>query len=275
MPFSAKLENRTALLIEGPDSSSFLQNLVSNDLRIVTTDRAVYAALLTPQGKFLHDLFVCGSAEGLLLDVEAARADDLLTRLAAYKLRAKIGLRLMGDAYDLWAEWGDEASMAGFADPRLPALGRRIFMPKNQTPAGTIVPFAAYDELRLGLGVADGARDMEVGQSTLAEGNFDLLNGIDWKKGCYVGQELTARMHYRGLAKKRLFPVRLSAPLAHGAVINGPGGEAGVMRSSCGARGLALLDIAAARQAVEEKAGFTCNGTEIFPFWPKWMPQKG
>lgn len=276
MPFSAPLTNRSALLIEGVDSVAFLQNLVSNDVRLARADSAVHAALLTPQGKFLHDLFVTAAPEGLLLDIEAERRDDLIARLNAYKLRAKIALRPMDDAYDLWAVWGTDAPPVGYADPRLPALGRRVFVAKGETPPATeIQPFAAYDEHRLTLGIADGSRDLELGQSTLAEGNFDLLNGIDWEKGCYIGQELTARMHYRGLAKKRLFPVRLSALLPSGAVITGQGREVGTMRSSNGARGLALLDITAAQQAVAEKAGFHCNSTEILPFWPAWMPQKG
>ena len=160
-----------------------------------------------------------------------------------------------------------------FSDPRLPALGLRGFLPPKALPEGVSeVAESAYDLHRLTLGVAEGSRDLEVGHDTLAEGNFDALNGIDWKKGCYLGQELTARMKYRGLAKKRLFPARLKGdapPFGAPLLLNGV--EVGEMRSSSGTRALVLLKNDAAAQAQDEQTSLMHGTTRIFPETPDWM----
>src|SRR5262249_39286517 len=158
------------------------QGLISNDIGLCTEGRAIYAALLTPQGKFLHDLFVVESDDVFLIDCEAARAEDLLTRLKAYKLSAKVAFENAANAFDVWASWnGTVIGKFHFPDPRLPELGSRWIVKKNETPAGiTPTAFADYDHHRLTLGVADGSRDMLIEKSTLSDGNFDLLNGISW-----------------------------------------------------------------------------------------------
>lgn len=270
MPFATHLSHRTVLRVSGADRHAFLQGLVSNDV----AKPVVYAALLTPQGKFLHDMFVCDFEDAFWVDCEAARVEDLLRRLAAYKLRSKVTFENLSDAFDIWAVWGgDYHAPRCFADPRLPELGMRVFMGKGNTPVGaTVTDFDAYDRHRLTLGVGDGSRDMEIEKSTLVEGNFDYLNGIDWKKGCYVGQELTARMHYRGLAKKRLFPVRIEGVMpSAGALLHFGTEEAGEIRSSCGNCGLALLRIEAVQQAVAQKTALTYEKTMIWPSIPAWM----
>jgi folate-binding protein YgfZ len=230
---------------------------------------AIYAALLTPQGKFLHDLFIIEQEDSFLIDCEAARAEDLISRLTAYKLRSKTVLENLATLFDVWAIWnGDYAGPLSFIDPRLPELGSRAFLAKGQPPLLTC-DFSTYDEMRLGLGIADGSRDMEIEKSTVAEGNFDCLNGVDWKKGCYIGQELTARMHYRGLAKKRLFPVVIEGKAPpYGALLDKDVGE---MRSSCGSKGLALLRIDSVRHALDEKSPLTHGETRLWPSFPPWM----
>ncbi|MDE1901050.1 MAG: folate-binding protein YgfZ, partial [Alphaproteobacteria bacterium] len=250
---------------------------VSNDVARASTTAAVYAALLTPQGKFLHDMFILARDDSFLIDCEAERADDLLRRLAGYKLRAKVTCDDLRGTMSVWAAWDSPMPDGNFyVDPRLPAMGQRAFAPSGQLSGLETADFPAYDAHRLALGVADGSHDMKTGDATLAEGNFDLLNGIDWKKGCYVGQELTARMHYRGLAKKRLFPVRVEGAMPPPeSALWLDGMEKGEMRSARGLAGLAVLNIDAARQSVEENRPFVWENSQIFPFWPDWMPQKG
>ncbi len=269
LPFATRLSNRSLIRIGGADRLGFLQNIVSNDVAQAKVAKAVYAALLTPQGKFLHDMFIVDGGDAFLVDCESARAEDLLRRLNAYKLRSKVTFENLADAFDMWAVWNGILPGA-LSDPRLPELGSRLFIAKGQTPDGVAVSdFATYDTLRIGLGVADGSRDLEVEKSTLAEGNFDFLNGVDWKKGCYIGQELTARMHYRGLAKKRFFPVRIEgeSPLL-GANLDKESGE---IRSIAGDQGLALLRIEAVQKSLDEKMPLTCGNAKLWPQIPAWM----
>ncbi len=277
--FSSRLINRGAIRLGGADRRSFLQGLISNDIESCRPGQAVYAALLTPQGKFLHDLFIADAGEEFLIDCEAARADDLLSRLAAYKLRAKVTMEDAREDYEVWA-FGDRHSAFSiqglFEDPRLTELGMRAILPKEESPNAECRSPNAYDCHRLSLGVADGSRDMIIEKSTLAEGNFDFLNGISWSKGCYVGQELTARMRYRGLAKKRLFPVKIEGPAPDfGTAIKSGDEEIGDMRSQCNNLGLALLNIAKAQAAIEAGAALTCGASRLIASKPAWMNMNG
>jgi folate-binding protein YgfZ len=143
-----------------------------------------------------------------------------------YTLRSKVTVEDLGAAFDVAVAFGDDTSKAfgiegsvSFADPRLETLGVRVLAPAGQAPVLLAArgfaeaPLAAYDALRLPLGVPDGSRDLQVEKALLLENGFDELNGVDWKKGCYMGQELTARTKYRALIKKRLFPVRIEGAL--------------------------------------------------------------
>ena len=204
------LEDRGVLAISGDDARTFLQGLVSNDINKVTATRAIHAALLTPQGKYLHDFFIAEApGGGLLMDCERARLEDLAKRLKLYKLRAKATIE---DQSEQWrvaalpggagtAALGSDAGTTQakdggvlFTDPRLAALGARAILPKDSAEATlsglglTAGDRTDYDILRLGLGVPDGSRDMVVDKSILLESGFDELNGIDWKKGCYMGR---------------------------------------------------------------------------------------
>ncbi len=229
--FYVELPNRGAVRLEGPDRVAFLQGLVSNDVAKASADMLVYACLLTPQGKFLHDFFVRADGEALILDCEGGeRAKDLHDRLMKFRLRSKVAMSLEEHA-PVYAVLGEEA---GLPDPRHETLGRRAY----QKPDGEIQGFDVYEQIRLIACIPDGSRDMEIERSTLLECRIDKLNGIDWNKGCYMGQELTARMHYRGLAKKHLYTVELfgEAPPTFSDLPQG-----GSMRSSSHSLGLALL----------------------------------
>ena len=281
------LQDRGVLAIGGPDRANFLQGLVSNDTTRISGERAIYAALLTAQGKYLHDFFLVEVGETIWLDGEAARLADLKRRLSMFRLRAKVTLderpdlaiaAVIGDVgLGLPGEPGAARVLSdgtAFVDPRLTQLGARVILPREQM-AATIsdaganeVDFAEYDRLRLLLGVPDGSRDLVLDKSILLESGFDELNGVDWDKGCYIGQELTARTKYRGLIKKRLLPVTIDGPaLEPGAIITLDGHEVGEMRSSRDGVGLALLRLEAVAKAQPLSAG----GATVNPATPDWM----
>jgi hypothetical protein len=283
------LDDRGILAVGGADRRSFLQGLVSNDVDKVGPARARYAALLTAQGKYLHDFMMVEEDEAILLDGEAARLADLKRRLSIYRLRAKASIEerpdlavaavIGGDALaalDLPAEPGAArafASGVAFTDPRLPALGARCILPERSAGAALAAAglvetaFEDYDRLRLALGVADGSRDLVPDKSILLEAGFDELNGVDWSKGCYIGQELTARTKYRGLIKRRLVPVSIDGPVpAPGTIVYADGRDVGEMRSSRDRRGIALLRI--------DALGYhrlTAGDAVVVPEMPDWM----
>jgi folate-binding protein YgfZ len=281
------LEARGVLAIGGPERVAFLQGLISNDVARVSAERAIYAALLTAQGKYLHDFMLVEAGGTIWLDGEAARLADLKRRLSMYRLRAQVTLDERPDlavavawggaSFDLQPEPGTACRLddgIAFIDPRLAALGARVILPREQIrrilgEAGAIeADFAEYDRLRLGLGVPDGSRDLVIDKSILLESGFDELNGVDWQKGCYIGQELTARTKYRGLIKKRLFPVRIDGPTPEPCtIVTLDGREAGEMRSSRDGIGLALLRL----EAVEKEVPLLVGDTAIKPVTPEWM----
>lgn len=285
-------EDRGLIRIDGADARPFLQGIVSNDVNKVSSARAIYAALLTPQGKYLHDFFVAELDGALMLDCEAERRDDLLRRLTRFKLRSKVSLAPGPDthavaliygsaelsAVGLAAERGAAKPFAGgvvYADPRLREIGARAILPRASATAALaaagIAPGSAadYERLRLELGLPDGSRDLEIEKSILLESGFDELAGVDWDKGCYMGQELTARTHYRALIKKRLVPVRIQGPTPPpGTPILAGGSEVGVMRSAGDGAGLALLKIEALSGIPELSAGEARIAVRK-PFWLK------
>lgn len=222
-PFCVKLKNRGLLHLEGPDAHEFLQGLITNDMNVLDDQPMIYACLLNAQGKFLHDFFVYKGDGFYLIDCEGgARAQDLLRKLNIYRLRSDVQISIEDD-HDVWAVFGDDF---GLADPRHDDLGRRSL----EKPALEERAFDEWDKRRISLTIPDGSRDLIVGKSTMDEARMDEINAIDYQKGCYVGQELTARMHYRGLGKKHLKTVQLD---------NIP--EKAELRSSCGESGIALV----------------------------------
>lgn len=287
------LEHRGLLRVGGAERRGFLQGIVSNDVTRVTPETAIWTAFLTPQGKFLHEFFLAEQDEAFLLDCEAERAPDLARRLKLYRLRAQVTvaaaedlvvLALIGgnalEKLGLPAERGRCRAFGGglaFVDPRLAALGARAILPRDSAEAAVatagfaIGALADYDALRIAQGVPDGSRDLEVEKATLMESGFDELSGLDWDKGCYMGQELTARMHYRGLTKKRLLPVEIAGPPpAPGTAVTRDGKEVGSLRSVVardgGAIGLALLRL----EALEGGAPLEAAGAAVTPRKPDW-----
>ena len=264
----ANLPDRGVVEVTGEDRLSFLQGLVSNDVTAAEAGRAVWAALLTPQGKWQADFFVFAAADRLLLDCARDQAGMIAAGLSRFRLRAKVALRDASADFAVAAGWGEAPMPDGplaAPDPRLAEAGWRALSP---APLGRDADAAAYDLHRLALGLPDGAPDLDSGKSVLLEGGFDELAGVSWTKGCYMGQELTARTKYRGLLKKRLFPVAVAGPLpAPGTKVTRDGEEVGEMRSGRDGLGLALLRI----DAVEHGGPFECGAATLAPRIPAWM----
>jgi folate-binding protein YgfZ len=248
-----RLPNRTVFRLSGPDRVAFLQGLVSNDVNAAAPGKAVYSCLLTPQGKFLHDFFLYSDGESLLVECEADRGADLMQKLRMYKLRSRI--EIAAAEFSVFTVFGAAGVVVSAVDPRMPVLGTRVLLDAG-VPGLPEVPYDAYDRLRIAHAVPDGSRDMEVGKAILLENNIDLMNGIAWDKGCYTGQELTARTKYRGLIKKRLMPVRVSGSVPEvGTPLIAGGGEIGEMRTHNGDVGLALMRFEAVRKSLSFDIG--------------------
>ncbi len=286
--------DRAVITVAGEDRQAFLQGLISNDTAKITPDRAIYATLLTAQGRFLFDLFIVGEADRYLVDCAAPRRADLIKRLTMYKLRSKVTIAdadpdwcvvlLFGDgALDRIGQGAGTAVAFGngvaYVDPRLPDLGVRLVLPRvtaRETLEGLSAvedpEGAAYHRHRIALGVPDAARDLTPEKSILLENGFDELNAIDWQKGCYMGQELTARTRYRGLVRKRLLPVRIEggAP-APGTPLMLGDQELGEMRSASadGTLGLAMVRL----EALTGNAAptFSAGNAKLSPDVPRWM----
>jgi folate-binding protein YgfZ len=288
-PRYALADNRSLLVVDGPDARSFLQGIVSNDVDKVAPDRAVWAAFLTPQGRYLHDFFIVQVGDELALDCEAARRDDLAKRLRRYRLRAKVDIE--PDDGRIVAVCFDEAALAPlglpdtpgaaravghgavYVDPRLSRIGARAVLPADKAAAILEdaglehADLAAYDAARIALGLPDGSRDLEVEKALLMESGFDELNGVDWDKGCYMGQELTARTRYRALIKKRLVPVQVDGAMpAPGTSVTCDGKEVGELRSGAGGIALALLRL----EGFDTDAPLRADTATLTPQKPDW-----
>jgi len=203
-PFYVKLKKRGLIHIEGEDRKDFLQGLITNDIDKLSLTAPLYACLLNAQGKFLHDFFVIEGDGFILLDCEGGdRAADLVKRLKMYALRADVQISVE-EQNDVYAVFGKNE---GLPDPRHTEMGNRSFI----KPDIQEKPFEVWDHKRISLTIPDGSRDLIVEKSTMDEASMDQLNAIDYDKGCYIGQELTARMHYRGLGKRKLQTIKLSS----------------------------------------------------------------
>jgi hypothetical protein len=288
-PFVARLPDRAVLRLEGPDTRGLLQGLVSNDVTRLAPGRAIHAALLTPQGKWLFDFVMLDAGDAVLLDAERARLGELRQRLLMYRLRARVEIEpaealvvaaaVAGPArFGLPGEPGACRRRGGLlvaVDPRAAALGLRLVGPEAEVEAWRAAsglpsgPEAAYHRHRIALAVPDGARDLVPGRSLLLESNFEELHGVDFAKGCFVGQELTARTKHRALVKKRLLPVRVDGPLpAPGTPLTRSGREAGELRSGSGDLALALLRL---DQLGADDAPLLAGDSVLTPAPPPWL----
>jgi folate-binding protein YgfZ len=262
----AYLPERGVVELTGADRVAFLQGLVSNDVAKATPGTAVWTALLTPQGKWLADFFILAEGERLLLECERAQAAMLVKHLSRYRLRAAVALRDASEDFAVHAAWGDAPSVDAVIapDPRLPDAGWRVLA---AAPIPDALPAEAWQAHRLALGLPDGSHDMDE-RSVLLEAGFDELGGVSWTKGCYMGQELTARTKYRGLVKRRLVPVEIDGPMPDpGTPVRFGEQEVGVLRFGADGRAMALLRL----EALAEGMKLTSGASVLTVRQPSWM----
>ena len=288
------LPQRGVLSVSGMERRSFLQALVSNDVNKVSATSSIYAALLTPQGKFLHEFFITEIEECLLLETESARLDALRTQLTRFQLRAQVSLTIplelavavaFGSGITAALNLGNTRNMCrlmgrgiAYIDPRLPEGGIR-FIGTKDTLVNTFkeigcceVGCATYEKVRLTYGLPDGSRDIAIGRAGLLEYGFEELNGIDFHKGCYVGQEVVSRSKYRSLLKRRSVPVLIDGPVPTlGTRLFLEQQEAGEMLSSVDDIGLSLVKIEFLRKAQHTCQPFRAGTTRLIPRLPAWL----
>jgi len=274
---AAILPDRGVVEVKGPEVRSFLQGLLTQSVEKLQDGEAAFSALLTPQGKFLFDFFVASHGDALLLECQADRAAELVKRLTFYKLRSKVEIADQSTMFSVVALWDGPAPIlpeaVAFPDPRLDGLGTRALVPSETVDTllaasgAEICDAPAYRAHRMALGVGAAGEDYFAGDAFPLEMNFDLLNGIDFHKGCFIGQEVTSRTKRRGSVRKRLVPVAFegSSPDT-GAAIREGDREVGSVTSIDGTRGLALLRLDAVA-----KAGLAAGDVPVRPLPPVWL----
>jgi hypothetical protein len=268
----ALLDDRGAFRVEGEDAAGFLQSLLTNNVGALREGEAAFSALLTPQGKILADFFALRRGEGFLIDCPVERREELMKRLSLYRLRSRV--RLVDETQDLCvaALWGEAPpSKDAFADPRWPALGWRAILPREADrtaadPAGR----ASYRSHRIALAIPEGGVDYAYGDAFPHEACLDQLAGVDFRKGCYVGQEIVSRMEHRGTARTRIVAVEGDAPLAPGAAISAGAVPIGRIGSAEGARGVGLVRLDRASEAMERGEPLLAAGAPVTLRRPDW-----
>lgn len=262
MTAPARLD-RSLIRVSGPEARKFLNNVLTQELDRLDSAPVVYAALLTPQGKVLADMFVWAEPEGVLLDVDPARGEDLMRRLSMYKLRANATLEDVSFEHDVLVS--DSAFDGAAPDPRMPALGWRKIAPKGAATTN----HAEYDARRLALGVPDLARDCGPDEVFALEALLEELNGVDFQKGCFVGQENVSRMKRRATTRKKFCPIMFDgAPPAPGTPVLAGAAELGTVRSGAEGRAMALLRL---DRALEAHALLTADGKDVRLDPPDWL----
>jgi len=281
---AALLPDRGVVKVAGDDARNFLHGLLTADIGEVTPDNACFAALLTPQGKIVVDAIVAeapaADGGGFFLDVPKALAKALLDKLNFYRLRAKVAVADLSDALGIMAVWdGGGATDYGlcYGDPRLPALGRRVVLPPHLAAAAAadlgaeLVPAAAFEAHRIALGVPRGGLDFSYGDAFPHEADMDQLHGVDFDKGCFVGQEVVSRMEHRGNARTRIVPVAYDgfAP-EPGAAVTAAGKPVGTFGSSAGGRALAMLRLDRAADAAAAGHPLLAGAVTLRLVKPDW-----
>jgi len=283
---AALLPDRGVVKVVGEDARKFLNGLITADAGKVTPEHAAFAALLTPQGKIMVDMIVAEApAEdggGFFIDCPRALATTLVERLNFYRLRAKVIVEDLSAVLGVMAIWdGAGATEYGlcYADPRLPALGTRCMLPPHLASeaaadlGASLLEASAYEAHRIAHGIPRGGLDFNYSEAFPHEADMDQLGGIDFAKGCYVGQEVVSRVEHRGTARKRVVPVTFAdfAPEA-GVAVMAAGVAIGAMGSSVrgGGLGLALLRLDRMGEALAAGATLIAGGIALHAVKPEW-----
>ena len=268
-PPVALLPDRGVVSVTGDDARGFLDNLVTNDMDLLDRQPAIHAALLTPQGKILFAFFVVKVPDGFLLETSRMAAADLVKRLTLYKLRAKVALNDISASRAVVVSWGEEQPelplALSYPDPRSVALGWRHLMAPEmaQKLAPQDAGAAAYDRHRIGTGVPEAVRDYLLGDTFVHEANFDGQGGVSFTKGCFVGQEVVARMQHKTVVRKRVVRVAGASPLTEGADVLVGEAVIGRIGSTDGCAGLAMLRLDRALEAHGKGQVVTAAGVEL------------
>ncbi|MBC7506971.1 MAG: folate-binding protein YgfZ [Sandarakinorhabdus sp.] len=252
------LPDRAVVRVAGADARGFLQGLLTNDIDTLSLAHPLYAGLLSAQGKTLFDMMVFADGDDILIDVAAARAESLIRRLTMYRLRKAV--TITATQLVVLAGWGGDET-GHTADPRLPTLGARWIAASDPEMRDAADAYTAH---RLSHGIPDSA-DIGEDQLLWLETGADLLNGVSFTKGCYVGQENTARMHHRDKVRRRLVPLHIGAPTAETTILDSAGRSAGTLRSRHGVTGIAHLRLDAAAGPL------TICGSPATALRPAWL----
>jgi folate-binding protein YgfZ len=286
-PKIAELSDRAVIRLSGEDTRKLLQKLITVDFDDVSPTRAGYGALLTPQGKIMFDFFVAEQGGAYLFDCAGARKDELIKRLTFYRLRAKMDIEDISPDFKVMALWGGDVetlepeagaaaeSQGGvlYRDPRVAETGMRAMVPRTVICAGQDVAEADYHAHRIAIGLADSMADLASGDLFPHEANFDQFHGVDFAKGCYVGQEVVSRMEHRGTgARKRIVPViATEGTIEAGDVLSAGGKAIGEVLSSSGQQALALVRLDRAESALGQGDMIqTAAGYEVVLQQPAW-----
>ena len=281
---AALLPDRGVIKVAGTDARKFLNGLVTADMGKVTPAKPSFAALLTPQGKIIVDFIIADfdvpDGDGFYLDCPRALAPALVERLGFYKLRAKVAVENVSDSVGVTAVW-DGAPPAhwgvNYPDPRLPELGWRCISPPQPTDAAAafgaeLVDAAAYEAHRIALGVPSGGLDFAYGDAFPHEADMDQLHGVDFHKGCFVGQEVVSRMEHRGSARTRVVAVAFAgAAPATGIAVTAAGKPVGVVGSVAAGRGLATLRLDRVDEALAGGASLSAGEVALRLVKPTWV----
>jgi len=261
---STFLEDRSILRVSGAEARAFLQGLFTCDVERVAPGNPAFGALLTPQGKIIVDFILTQQDDAFWLDVPAPLAADLLKRLRLYRLRAQIDLSDLSETMGVRAIWGQEPPPAGAQpDPRHPGLGARLIA-ERATLAASPGDRAAWEAQRIACGIPQGGADFAYGEAFPHEANMDLIGGVDFKKGCYVGQEVVSRVHHRGTARRRILPAEMAgqAPAPGTPVLAGDT-EVGTLCSTAGPHALASIRLDKADDAKAAGTALTAGGIAL------------
>lgn len=271
------LADRGVVKVAGEPARTFLNGLLTTDIAGMTPDTPRYAALLTPQGKIIADFIVAQTptAEGgdFFLDCPRALAALLVEKLNFYKLRAKIMVEDLSEALGMMAVWdgaGDTEYGLVYPDPRLAALGQRLMLPPHLAEAAaadlgaTLVDASEYESHRIALGVPRGGLDFIYGETFPHDADLDQLHGVDFRKGCFVGQEVVSRVEHRGTARNRIVPIVFENFAAEaGSPVMAGEKSVGTMGSSSGKNGLAMLRLDRVEDALASGATLTAGGIPL------------
>ena len=283
---AALLSDRGVIRVSGDEARAFLDRLVTSSVDTLQPGAARFCALLTPQGKIIVDFIVTEAATddggGFYIDVPRALAPELTKRLTFYKLRAKVTIEDLSDRLGVMAVWGDDTTTTEhglcYPDPRLPALGLRVILPPDTATeaaadlgAALALDDDSYDAHRIALGIPRGGHDFIYGDVFPHETDMDQLGGVDFAKGCFIGQEVVSRMEHRGTARTRIVPIRYAdaSPLPGLPVVAGEK-NVGALGSTAKGRGLALLRLDRVGDAMAQGTPISAGGVEIWLEKPRW-----